>query len=262
MNCNPHDIVRVCEKPPGGIRTVTIIVPSDLESEPVQYCVPNIADLVLVDGAVAYSLEIDQFSGRLVDKQNTSNRAGDTFDYSLTFTIRKVRLDVEWLRGKLANRRMHVIVTYATGLQRYLPNMRPVSESDSGDKIGSRNQYTFNFSTSLERPAPTIDSSISGGTGTIIPPAPPGLTVATAIAAPGGTVSIGAETLVHAIVILPTSLPNTVTIGTSAGGDQVMSEEEIAAGQIWHHSHLQYFPTPGSLYFTVSENCSVIIYLR
>lgn len=262
MNCTLHDIERVCAKPPGGIRTVTLVVPSDLEAEPAQYCVPNIADLALVDGAVAYSIEIDPFTGRLVDKQNPSNRAGDTFDYTLTFTVRQVRLDVEWLRAKLANRRVHVIVTYATGLQRYLPNMRPVSESDSGDKIGSRNQYSFNFTCSLEQPAPTINSSLSGGSGTVTPPAPPGLTVATAIAAPGAAVSIGAESLVHAIVILPTSLPNTVKIGTSAGGDQVMSEEEIAGGQMWHHNHLQYFASAGNLYFTVSENCSVIIYLR
>lgn len=82
------------------------------------------------------------------------------------------------------------------------------------------------------------------------------------IMAPGGTVSIGSGRLVYAIVILPTANENTVHIGTTPGGDDIMGEEHIPAGYAWTTNAQYYFQTAGSLYFSVSENCTVIVYSR
>jgi len=82
------------------------------------------------------------------------------------------------------------------------------------------------------------------------------------IVAPGGTVGIGAGRLVYAIVILPTAQDNTVSIGTTPGGDEIMSEETIESGQAWTTNAQYYFQSAGSLYFSVTENCTVIVYSR
>lgn len=93
---------------------------------------------------------------------------------------------------------------------------------------------------------------------TIILPNTPG----NVITAPGGSLSIGAGRLVYAIVILPVNDDNTVKIGTTPGGDEIMSEETIEAGQAWTTNAQHYFQSAGSLYFTVSETCTVIVYSR
>lgn len=89
-------------------------------------------------------------------------------------------------------------------------------------------------------------------------PATPG----NVIAAPGGTISIGAGRLVYAIVILPTGADNTVKIGVTPGGDEIMQEETIQAGQAWTTNQQHYFEAAGSLYFAVSEDCAVIVYTK
>lgn len=230
---------------------------------PQQYCVPNVGDIVLGEGATSYTIAFERNTARLVDKTNTSRSAGDTFDYTLTFSLQEIRLDVEWLRAKLANRRVHIIAEYRTGLQRLLPNMRLTSDSDSGDRIGARQRYTFSFTTSLDKPAPTINSSLTGtGGGVVETPDPPGLTIGQVILSPGGTVNIPSGKLVHAIVITPSASDNTVQIGTTAGGDEIMSQEIISSGEHYILNTAYYFSTSGNLYVQVSENCSVIVYLR
>jgi hypothetical protein len=94
--------------------------------------------------------------------------------------------------------------------------------------------------------------------GTILLPNTPG----NLIMAPGGTIAIGAGRLVYAIVILPVGADNDVQIGTTAGGDDIMSFETIEAGNAWTTNAQYYFQSAGSLYFTVSENCTVIVYSR
>lgn len=243
--------------------SVTLIVPSSVDTYPEQYCVPNVADIVLLEGATAYTIHFQRDTARLVDKQTTGNPAGDTFEYSLTFSVKEIRLDVEWLRAKLANRRVHVIAEYRTGLQRLIPNMRVVSESDSGDRIGSPQRYNFTFSAMLSAPAPTINSSLTGtGSGIVTPPEPPGLIVGQAITAPGDTVDIPAESLIHAIVLTAPASPNTVKIGTTMGGDEIMAEETLPLGQDYTLNTAMYFSGATTLYVTASENCSIIVYLR
>lgn len=262
MVCALHDIERICEKVAGGLAAVTLIVPDDVDTYPEQYCVPNIGDIELLEGAVAYTIHFERDTARLVDKQTTNNPAGDTFDYTLTFSVRQIRLDVEWLRAKLANRRVHVIAEYRTGLQRAIPNMRVASDSDSGDRIGSPQRYNFAFTASLSRPAPTLNSSLTGGSGVVTPPEPPGLTITQTIIAPGDTVDIPAESLIHAIVLTAPASPNTVKIGLTPGGDEILTEETISTGQNFTLNTAHYFPSAGTLYVSASENCGIIVYLR
>lgn len=262
MVCTLHDIERVCAIPPGGLASITLIVPQEVYSYPEQYCVPNVGDLVLYEGATGYTIHFRRDSARLVHKTITSDPAGDIFDYTLTFSVREIRLDVEWLLAKLANRRVHVIAEYRTGLQRLLLNMRTAADSDSGDRIGSGQQYAFSMNTRLSAPAPTLNSSITGGSGMVTPPDPPGLTIAQTIIAPGDTLDIPAEKLLHALVITPAASPNTIKIGITGGGDEIMTEETIAAGDNHVLNTAYYFSSAGTLYVTASENCGIIVYLR
>lgn len=102
------------------------------------------------------------------------------------------------------------------------------------------------------------DLDCCDGDDTISLPATPG----NLIHAPGGTISVGAKKLVYAIVILPTDADNTVKIGTTPGGDEVMSEEIIEAGRAWTDNGQHFFQAAGSLYFTVTEDCTAIVYTR
>lgn len=263
MTCTLHDIERVCAAAPGGLASITLIVPDDVDTYPEQYCVPNVDDIVLLEGAVAYTIHFVRDTARLVDKQSANNAAGDTFDYTLTFDVRHIRLDVEWLRAKLANRRVHVIAEYRTGLKRLIPRMRVLSDSDSGDRIGAQQRYAFSLTASLSRPAPTIDSTLSGGDGGIVTPdPPPGLTITQTIIAPGDTVSIPAQSLIHAIVLTAPASPNTVKIGTTVAGDEIMTEETLPLGEDFTLNTAIYFSSAGTLYVTNSENCGIIVYLR
>lgn len=239
-----------------------LFLPEDVDTMPEQYCVPNVGDVTLGLGKTAYTIYFQRDSARLADRTNTGNPAGDIFEYTLVFSLKEIRLDVEWLRAKLRNRRVHAIVTYRTGLQRLLLNLRTASESDSGDRIGSPQRYNFSMTTALTAPAPTINSELSGGSGVVTPPEPPGLTIGETIIAPGGTVDIPEQRLVHAIVITPAASPNTIKIGVTLAGDEIMSSETIAAGENLVLNTAYYFSVAGTLYVTASENCSIIVYLR
>jgi len=261
--CNLHDIERICKAVPGGCRSITFIVPNDVDTLPEQFCVPNVADITLLSGKVAYRIEFDRNSARHVERHNGGNRAGDTFDSTLTFTLKKIRVEVEWLRAKLANRRVHVIAEYNGGGQRLLLNMRVLSDSDSGDRIGAPNRYNFTLTSSASAPAPFIASELTGGGGGVVmPPAPPGLTITTVINAPGGTVEIPGGSLVHAVVITPSITDNTVQIGTTSGGDELMYPDTIAAGQHYILNTAYYFPDAATIFVAASENCGIIVYLR
>lgn len=262
MACTLHDIERVCNLPPGGLGSITLIVPDDVDTLPEQFCVPNVADVVLFEGKTVYTIYFKRDSAKLTHKTNLSNPAGDVFEYALLFSLLEIRLSVEWLLAKLANRRVHVIVTYRTGTQRLLLNMRTSSESDSGDRIGSNPQYTVTMSNVLAKPAPLINSSLSGGGGIIETPEPPGFTIGQVIIAPGGTVDIPAEKLLQAIVFTPATGDNAIKVGTTAGGDNIMSDDVAPAGQHYILNTAYYFPTAATLYVAASENCSVIVYLR
>lgn len=66
-----------------------------------------------------------------------------------------------------------------------------------------------------------------------------------------GTISVPAGTLVVAIVVTP-SADMTISIGTSAGGTQIIDAEEITSGTTVPFVINHYFTGSGTLHFTLS----------
>jgi hypothetical protein len=215
-----HALERSCTRVPGAIKQIVLIDPDDLEELPAYYLLPNVAGLSFKSGKSAWAFRHDRFRGRLEDTTNTDSEAGDYFEYTLTATVRNIRLDVEWLRAKLMNRRIHAVATYANGTQRFLPWIRISAAGDSGESLTARNQYTFRGVCRLDRPAPLIDAVIEGTPGEPGDPAPPTefvtpVTINTTDAA--YTYQVPAGVLLTAIWIR-SNQAQTVLIGTTNGG--------------------------------------------
>lgn len=157
-----HDIERLCRPPAGGLKEIALVEPDDLVAEPTYSRVP-VATSAYKPGKRAWLFEANYFTGRLTDTQATSAQAGDYFDYELTATVRGVRLDVEYLREKLKNRRVHALVTYSDGTRRWLPFMRITSSSDSGRRLSERNEYSFVARLRRSSVAPFLEGTLSNG---------------------------------------------------------------------------------------------------
>lgn len=82
------------------------------------------------------------------------------------------------------------------------------------------------------------------------------------IEAPSGTVSIGANRLVYAIVILPADADYSFRVGTTPGGNEIVDDEPVSAGAAWTSNAQHFFQSAGSLYFSVTTDVTVIVYSR
>lgn len=217
-----HALERSCTRVPGALYQILLIDPDDLEELPPYYLMPNVEELSFKSGKSAFAFQHDRLRGRLEDNTLTDADAGDVFEYTLTCTIRNIRLDVEYLRAKLINRRIHVVCKYGDGTQRFLPFVRLSAAHDSGEVISARNQYTFRGFMRLDRPAPLIDTALAGGGEPIQPGAP---TPAVAIesistSASSYTFQVPAGKLLTAIWIRSTQA-QTPRIGTTNGGEEL-----------------------------------------
>ena len=161
MNWELHAIQRPCRRVPGALKRLVLIDPDDLSEQPTWGIFQNIEDLVFNSGKAAYAFEADRFTGQLVGDTDVNNAAGDSTNYTLTGFFRNIRLDFEFLRAKLRNRRIHVVGTYWNGTQRYVPYMRMRFKDDSGDKLSARNGYALTGNTSLITPAPLINAALT-----------------------------------------------------------------------------------------------------
>lgn len=155
-----HAIERPCRGVPGALKRLLLVDPDELEQQPQWGMIPTVAELVFKTDKAAYLFEQDVLSGQLVDDTDTGNDAGDIFTYQLTATFKKIRLEVEFLRSKLRNRRVHVIATYMDDTRRFVPYMRLKMKSDSGDRRG-RNGYTLSGTCRLDGPAPLLDAELN-----------------------------------------------------------------------------------------------------
>lgn len=209
-----------------------LIDPADLWELPDYYNIPNVESLNFKEGKAPWAFEKDRFSGRLEGATGTDQDGGDVFDYTLTCTIRNIRLDVEYLRSKLINRRIHVVATYGDGLQRFLPYIRLVAVDDSGESRVSRNQYTFRGTLRLDRPAPLIDTTLTPGIGGGVTPGDPESTVTPVVittSASTYTYSVPAGKLLTAIWISGDA-GQTVSVGTVALGSELAGPLPMTAG--------------------------------
>lgn len=259
MFCELYDIERLCTRIPGGLKQVVLIDPADLESQPVWYDVPNVAELEFKPGKTPYRFDCDRQNSRLTDRVSTTD-AGDVVEYTLSCTVRGIRLDVDLLRKRLINRRIHVVATYGNGYQRFLPWVRLLGESDSGDRPAARNQYSFTGSTRLATIAPGVDAALtppsSGGGGEGGGDAMEPVLITTSNST--YTYEVPAGKLLDAIVIAGNT-SQTVNIGTSANGDEITSELTVDANSHARlGSVLLYAPTATNIYFSGLSGANTI----
>lgn len=256
MLCELIEIERACSYPLGSLKQVALINPNDLYSQPKWYDIPNVADLDWKPGKSAYSFPCDRQNARLTDKPVISARAGDVVEYNLSCTVRGIRLQVDWLRRRLINRRIHVVATYQDGYQKFVPWMRLLGESDSGERRNSRNQYSFTGQARLLNLAPAIAASLTpggggGGGGETDPPPVAGIepVVITTSASTATYLLPAGKTLLF--YYISSNADQVVDLGITASGDEINDGIEVAAGT-WHLSGapLWYAGTATTLYFS------------
>ena len=230
-----HAIERVCTRTPGSLKRLVLIDPDDLASTPDWHIAPTVGDLVFIGGKAAYIFQDDRLTARLEDTTDDAP-AGDFFQYTLTARLRTVRPEVEMLRAKLRNRRVHVVATYYNGEQRYIPYMRLRFRADSADRPGGRNGYQVTGLARLLKPAPFLNADIEVIGGPYVPPAlvePSDVNmVEVEVSSTGYNYEVPAGYwLVGWEVVGDTD--QDVSLGTSGGGNELGGPITITAGQTW-----------------------------
>lgn len=218
-----HAVERACTRTPGSLKRIVLIDPDDLASQPDWHLLPSIEDLDFLPGAGAYDFQDDRLTARLEDTTDDAV-AGDYFQYTLTARLRTVRAEMELLRAKIVNRRLHVIVTYYNSEQRFLPNMRLRVRADSADRPSGRNGYVFVGTTRLHKPAPFLNAAVDVIGGPYVPPAEGetlGVTLVELTATdPTYSYSVPSGKWLDGIEIRSTSA-QTIKIGTTASGEEI-----------------------------------------
>lgn len=232
---NLHDIRRACPRVLGGLKTLMLIDPRDLQSQPGFYLIPNIISLSFKTGKRAFILEQDKFSGSLEGDPETSNRAGDFFTYRLQATVRNNRLIVDLQRMKLMNRRIHVVATYQDGYQRFVPYMRLSATDSSGRRATDRSGYSFSGVCRIITPAPSIAATLTlppvgggGGGGSSSDAMQP--VIISGITGSTYTYTIPAGFLLLGIYV-KSNAAQTVDIGTTSGGTEITEDFSLSANQ-------------------------------
>ena len=222
---------------PGSLIKLVIIDPADLASQPDWHLIPSVDSLDFLPGKGAYLFETKRVNSRLSDNTNTSNEAGDYFEYQLEARVRTVSIEMELLRAKLRNRRVHVIGTYYNGSERLVTNMRLTAKGDSGEKPGTYNGYTISGTSQLAFPAPFIGetpslSPGSGGGGAPGSSSSMGEMVMDTLATSDAseTFSLPSNVLLTAIFI-KSNADQSLSIGLTSGGEELGGPQDIAAGE-------------------------------
>lgn len=216
-----HAIARSCARDLAGLTSVAMIDPDDLDQQPDWYLLNDVDELVFKPGKSPYNLQLVIASAKLEDESDDSPQ-GDSFMHRLSLRVKGVRGEVDLLRAKLRNRRIHFLVTYQDGRQRFIPYMRLASKGDSGARIGADvNGYNFTLTCKLDRPAPFVGGTynIIGGPGSDTGGTNP-ITVDTITTSSSTTTyTLPAGALLIAIYISGNAAQE-VSIGRTSGGDE------------------------------------------
>lgn len=229
-----HTIEGYCRPAAPGLNSIRLVDPFDLQVQPSWWTLPNFASLQFKPGRGAFDLGADLLSGQLVERA-TDTAMGEVYDATVNFTIRNIRIEVEYLRAKMLNRRFHVIVTYRNGVQRYLPYTRLLATGNSGNR-SERNQYQYTGTTRLCKPFPFLGATPPIITGIVIPPAvnPPvgsGVSVSEVTTTSGSyTFALPAGKLLM-VVYAKSNVAQTVQIGTTSGGYELSGPLDMTSGQ-------------------------------
>lgn len=258
-----HAIEKACANP-ALITNLAIVDPKDLQRQPNWLQKPNISSLAFKSGKAAYFFGVDRFSGRLTDSTEIGNRAGDFVNYLLFGSIKGLRLDVEWLRAKLLNRRVHVIATYATGENRFIPFIRLVASGDSGDKSNA-SKVEFRGSSRLSKIAPFFNGNftvIGDGVGDV----PPGATAVYkgeivkddfTTAASTATFNLPPNVLLVGVFI-KSNAPQSPTIGLTAGGEELGGPQDLLANEPYTFSQSYKTSATTTIYFSGLSGANAI----
>jgi hypothetical protein len=234
MTPDLHVVEKVCRRTPGALKRLQLIDPRDLDVQPDWHLVPNVAELVFLPGKAAYDFPMKTLNARLSDNTNTGQDGGDFFEYSLEAKVRTVRIELETLRAKLRNRRIHVVATYYDGSRRLLPGIRLTAAGDSADRPAGQNAYSISGRLQSAYPAPYIASEYTLPTVPVVPPSTSSSTTAEVLVLPITTTassltqSIPSGALLIAIWISGDS-DQEVSIGLTSGGDELGGPQFIEA---------------------------------
>ncbi len=199
--------------------------------------VPDVAALSFKPGKTAYAFEHQLRTARLEDDTPINEQPGDFITYTLTAGIKPVRADVELLRLKLLNRRIHAVVRYQDGYQRLLPNIRLRAKSDSGARLTDRNGYTFTGTCRLLSAAPLLGTTPPVTGGGSIPPDPTVcdaavVPVSVTITTPTYTYNVPSGRWLVGLELVGTANQE-VSIGLSALGNEVDGPVFVEGLQTW-----------------------------
>ncbi|MEL6140048.1 MAG: hypothetical protein AAFU67_00350 [Bacteroidota bacterium] len=144
-----------------GIKSLQIILPSDVSRLPEALAVPNLeGDVVLNAGAIAYNIEFDPHTSRFREQLRSTDRNGDYYTREVSFNIRRLRIEVADLRRRLRNRKVHLLFTDNND-QVHLYTFMRLREADAdGQRRGGRNQTEFVFRGASDTVAPMMNGGL------------------------------------------------------------------------------------------------------
>ncbi len=220
----------------GGIKDLAIIDPDDIQSHGPQYLQPNISGITLKPGKVMYLFQQARLTGRFNYRTLNDSVAGDYITCELNAQVRGVALDRDWIVQKFMNRRIHAVVTYLNGTQRFVKNLRFTCAHDSGARRQDRVAYTFQATCRLPLPPPLIAAPLtlpyvctgSEGSGPCDCTETTMIEINTSAASTSYDVPQGR--LVTAIQVRSTSA-QTVNVGTTNGGGEIAQDIPLSANQ-------------------------------
>jgi len=163
--CTLSDIQRWCGAAAGGLKKVQLIRPEDVESLPRTACLTSIPNIALKSGASAYDISFDRQTGRFTEQQVIDDRAGDYFNRTISFQVRRDRVAVLQNVRALMNQRVHVVAYDRNEQYLYLPWMRLAALRDSGQRYSDVHRASFQLRGRFTEPARFFASSpgLTGG---------------------------------------------------------------------------------------------------
>lgn len=164
MTLNLLDIEAACGPALGGLREIALIDPNDLLAPIVQYCEPVVEDVVLNTGKRSFTIKHILTNASYTDRLVLGNKAGDYYETTIAFGIKKIRVEAEQLIERLKNNFFHLLVTGADGHRRLVVNLRLEAETSTGSRLSDRAGYQFNCRARRAKKMPIMGGIVNSGT--------------------------------------------------------------------------------------------------
>ncbi len=216
-----------------GIKALSLIDPQDLLKPLPRYTVPRIEAIEFKPGRAAFFVPMEYFTARYQERTNY-DEAGTVFEHAVLFDQRGININTDFLRAKLASKRVHALIRLQDDTQRIIQSLLFQSTADSGD-ASNQNKYAFEGRVQRLRPAASLTGTVNIISPPYVPPTvEPGgggsgfeATVITT-SQPQHTVQVPAGRLLVAIFVQSTAV-QAVTIGYTAGSTELAGPNEQEA---------------------------------